>query len=59
MGQERPPLELETRVFDSELDQTNELKIGIHSFSAWCSALKEQCGEQAGKFTSWGVGKGT
>ena len=35
------------------------LKIGIHSFSAWRSALKGQCGEEAGKFTCCAVGKGT
>ena len=35
------------------------LKIGIHSFPAWRSALKGQCGEQAGKFTCCAVGKGT
>ena len=34
------------------------IKIGIHSFPAWRSALKRQCGEQAGKFTC-AVGKGT
>ena len=30
--------------FDSESGQTNDLKIGIHSFPAWRSALKVQCG---------------
>ena len=35
------------------------LTFGIHSFSASCSALKRQCGEQAGKFTCRVVGKGT
>ena len=30
--------------FDSESGQTNDLKIGIHSFPAWRSALKGQCG---------------
>ena len=35
------------------------LKIGIHSFPAWRSALKGQCGEQAGKFACCAVGKGT
>ena len=28
--------------------QTNDFKIGIHSFSAGRSALKGQCGKQAG-----------
>ena len=45
--------------FDSESGQTNNFKIGIHSFPAWRSALKGQCGEQAGKFTCCAVGKGT
>ena len=45
--------------FDSESDQTNDFKIGIHSFPAWRSALQGQCGEQAGKFTCCAVGKGT
>ena len=45
--------------FDSELGQTNNFKIDIHSFPAWRSALKEQCGEQAGKFPCCAVGKGT
>ena len=45
--------------FDSESGQTNDLKIGIHSFPAWRSAFEEQCGEQAGKFTCCAVGKGT
>ena len=44
--------------FDSESGQTNDLKIGIHSFPSLRSALKGQCGEQAGKFTCV-VGKGT
>ena len=30
--------------FDFESGQTNDLKIGIHSFPAWRSALKGQCG---------------
>ena len=34
-------------------------KIGIHSFPTSRLALKRQCGEQAGKFTSCAVGKGT
>ena len=34
-----------------------DFKIGIHSFPAWRSALKEQCEEQAGKFTCCAVGK--
>ena len=37
--------------FDSESGQTNDFKINIHSFPAGRSALKEKCGEQAGKFT--------
>ena len=45
--------------FDSESGQTNDFNIGIHSFPAWRSALKGQCGEQAGKFTCCAVGKGT
>ena len=45
--------------FDSESGQTNDFKIGIHSFPAWRLALKGQCGEQAGKFTCCAVGKGT
>ena len=45
--------------FDSESGQTNDFNIGIHSFPAWRSALKGQCGEQAGKLTSCAVGKGT
>ena len=44
--------------FDSESGQTNDFKIGIYSFPAWCSAFKGQCEEQAGKFTC-AVGKGT
>ena len=44
--------------FDSESGQTNDFKIGIHSFPALRSAFKGQCGEQAGKFTL-AVGKGT
>ena len=45
--------------FDSESGQTNDFKIGIHSFPAWRSALKGQCEKQAGKFTCCAVGKGT
>ena len=45
--------------FDSESGQTNDFKIGIHSFPARRSALKGQSGEQAGKFTCCAVGKGT
>ena len=45
--------------FDSESGQTNDFKIAIHSFPARRSALKGQCGEQAGKFTCCAVGKGT
>ena len=33
-------------------------KNGIHGFPAGRSALKEQCGEQDGKFTCCAVGKG-
>ena len=46
------------RRFDFESGQTNDLKIGIHSFPAWLSALKGQCGEQAGMFICCLVGKG-
>ena len=35
------------------------LKNGIHSFSAWCSAFKRGCGEQAGKFACCVLGQGT
>ena len=35
------------------------LKIGIQSFPASRSALKRQCGQQAGKFIRCAVGKGT
>ena len=45
--------------FDSESGQTNDFNIGIHSFPASRSALKGQCEEQAGKFTSCAVWKGT
>ena len=45
--------------FDSESGQTNDFKIGIHSFPAWRSAWKGQCGEQAGKFRCCTAGKGT
>ena len=45
--------------FDSESGQTNDSKIGIHSFPASCSALKGQCEEQAGKFTCCAVGNDT
>ena len=45
--------------FDSKSGQTNDFKIGIHSFPAWRSTLKGQCEEQAGKFTCCAVGKGT
>ena len=31
--------------FDSESGQTNDFIIGIHSFPAWRSAIKGQCGE--------------
>ena len=43
--------------FASESGQTNDFEIGIHSFPAWRSALKGQCGEHAGKYTC-AVGKG-
>ena len=39
------------------LYQTNDFKIGIHSFPAGCSALKGQCGEQVGKVTCCAIGK--
>ena len=45
--------------FDSESGQTNDFNFGIHSFPARRSALKGQCGEQAGKFTCSADGKGT
>ena len=45
--------------FDSESGQTNDCKIGIHSFPAKRSTLKGQCGEQTGKFTCGAVGKDT
>ena len=32
--------------FDSESDQTNDLKIAIHSFPAWRLVFKGQCGER-------------
>ena len=45
--------------FDSESGKTNDFKIGILSFHARHSALKGQCGKQAGKFIRCAVGKGT
>ena len=45
--------------FNSESGQTNDSKIGIHSFPASRSALKGQSEEQAGKYTCCAVGKGT
>ena len=30
--------------FDSDSGQTNDVKIGIHSFPVWRSALKGHCG---------------
>ena len=45
--------------FDSELGQTNDFKVGIHSLPAWRSAFKGQCGEQAGKLTCCAIGKRT
>ena len=43
--------------FHSSSGQTNDFKIGIHSFLAWRSALKGLCEEQAGKFTCYAVGE--
>ena len=37
--------------FDSESGQTNDFKIGMHSFPTWLFALIGLCEEQAGKFT--------
>ena len=45
--------------FDSESGQTNDFKIGIHSFPARHSASKGQCEEQAGTFTCCAIGKGS
>ena len=45
--------------FDSESGQTNDFKFSIHSFPAWRSALKGQCGEQAGKLICCAVGNNT
>ena len=45
--------------FDSKSGQTKEYTFAIQSFRAWRSALKGQCEEQGGKFTSCAVGKGT
>ena len=45
--------------FESESGQINNFKIGIPSFPTWRSALKGQCGEQAGKFICCTVGIGT
>ena len=53
------PMALKLVFTDSESGQTNGFKIGIHSFPARRSALKEQCEEQAGKFTCCAVGKST
>ena len=39
--------------FDSESDQTNDLKIGIHSFPARRSAFKGQCGESRQVYLLW------
>ena len=46
---------------DFQSGQTNDFKIDIHSFPgpAWRSALMEQFGEQAGKFSCYAIGKGT
>ena len=35
------------------------LKVGIHSFPAWRSALRRGCGKQAGKFACCVLGQGT
>ena len=43
--------------FDSKFGQTNDFKVGVHSFPACRSAMKEKCGEQAGKFTCCAVGQ--
>ena len=40
-----------------ESGPTNDFKIGIHSVPAWRSALKGQCGEQAGKHICGVLGK--
>ena len=57
---ERPLLEQWTRIyFGVGSNQTNEFKIGIHSFPAWRLVLNRQCEEQAGKFTCYAIGKGT
>ena len=45
--------------FDSESDQIDELKIGIHSFPAWRSALKRDSVEKTVKFACGAVGKKT
>ena len=45
--------------YDFKSSQTNDFKIGIHSFPAWRSASKGHCEEQAGKFRCCAVGKGT
>ena len=34
------------------------LKRGIHSFPAWHSALRGDCGEQEGKFACCALGQG-
>ena len=39
--------------------KTNNFQVAIHRFPAGRSALKGQCGDQAGKFTCCAVGKGT
>ena len=44
--------------FDSESSPTNDLKIGIHSFPACRSILKDSV-EQTGKLACCAVGKGT
>ena len=44
---------------NSESCQTNDFKIGIHSFPALRSVLKGHCGEQAGEFACCTGKKGT
>ena len=43
--------------FDSESGQTNDSKIGIHSFPAWRSAFKGQCGESRQVYLLCRLGK--
>ena len=44
--------------FDSKSGQTNDFEIANLTLLAWRSALKGQCGGQAGKFTGCAAGKG-